>query len=164
MGVELRDIPCYPHYKASSDGRIWSVRKQQFMKPLNHPGGYHRVNLWENQKKSQEYIHRLVAMAFIPNPNGLPEVNHKDECKTNNAASNLEWCNASYNMAYGTGTSRRAKSKGIGVTNLDTGVTYGSIYEASKATGVSKCTIGLCLRGKRKTSGGYHWTYAEEVK
>jgi len=71
--------------------------------------GYKSVTLTKDGKCKAFYVHRLVAEAFIPNPDNLPMVNHKDEDKTNNFAENLEWCTNEYNVNYGTGKSRRAK-------------------------------------------------------
>lgn len=89
-------------YKISSQGRVWSVTKQDYKIPHVKENGYWSVQLYKNRKMKNEYIHRLVALTFIPNPEHLPQINHKDENKSNNAVSNLEWCDQSYNMNYGT--------------------------------------------------------------
>ena len=70
---------------------------------------YKTVDLWKDGRYYKKYIHRLVADAFIPNPNNLPFVNHKDEDGTNNFIDNLEWCTREYNVNYGTAKERRAK-------------------------------------------------------
>ena len=103
-------------YKISNLGRVWSVHKQDYKIPSTKDNGYMFVQLYKNGKMKNEYIHRLVALTFIPNPNNLPQVNHKDECKDNNAVDNLEWCDSTYNNNYGTARERRIRAcreKGI---------------------------------------------------
>lgn len=95
-------------YAVTSCGKIWSYRKGAFLSPINN-GKYLYVELWKNGKRKRERIHRLVAQAYLPNPNNLPQVNHKDEVKTHNYLGNLEWCDASYNINYGTRNERVAK-------------------------------------------------------
>lgn len=109
-------------YKVSSLGRVRSLdrvvthkngRKRLFKGKLLTPfkNEYFMVVLSKNGKKSSSNIHRLVAQAFIPNTNNLPEVNHKDEDKTNNRLSNLEWCTRKYNINYGTAIERSVKTR-----------------------------------------------------
>lgn len=104
---EWRPIPGYEGlYEVSNDGQVRSLfRYKKVLKP-HLRGGYHNFQLWKD--KTGKYIgaHRLVAMAFIPNPYGLPYVNHKDECKLNNNVENLEWCTPEYNFMYGTAQQR----------------------------------------------------------
>ena len=109
---EWKSIPGYEGlYEVSSYGRIKSLERYRFnnggiqllkeriMKPLNY-NGYKKVVLLKNGSKKIEYIHRLVAKLFIPNPDNLPCVNHKDEDKSNNRVDNLEWCTVKYNSNY----------------------------------------------------------------
>lgn len=81
----------------------------KMLKSYDNGYGYLIVDLKANGKRKHKKIHRLVAEAFIPNPDNLPEVNHKDENKYNNSVDNLEWCNSSYNKTYGTGRERRSE-------------------------------------------------------
>lgn len=92
-------------YQISIHGQVWSATKRDFMKPMVTDKGYLTVELRKGGHRSKARIHRLVAEAFIPNPDNLPEVNHKDGDKTNNHVSNLEWCTHSDNLkhAYQTG-------------------------------------------------------------
>lgn len=84
-------------------GRVWSVKTQRYLKGTVTQAGYTYVHLTAvNGKRKKERLHRLVAIAFLPNPLDLPQVNHKDENKENNRADNLEWCDAKYNCNYGT--------------------------------------------------------------
>ncbi len=158
----------FDHYWISSYGRVWSTYgKGKFLKIQKCNNGYYGVSLKGNGLHKLIGVHRLVAEHFIPNPEGLPQVNHKDENKMNNSLDNLEWCSAKYNMNYGTANSRRSKSltnhplKSISLYQIDfSGNTikeYPSIIEASRETGISRTGIGRCLKGERKTAGGYKW-------
>lgn len=91
-------------YQISNLGRVKSVRQNKLMS-LKRCQGYLRVGLRHRGKEQRSYfVHRLVAEAFIPNPHNYPQINHKDECRTNNNVENLEWCTAKYNCNYGTHT------------------------------------------------------------
>ena len=115
-------------YEVSSYGRVKRlkisyIRKNGIMvhkpelilKPNYFSGGYFRVGMYKNKTFKYYLIHRLVAQAFLPNPDNLPEVNHKDEDKSNNRVDNLEWCDHKYNMNYGTLQQRRIQ------TNINNG-------------------------------------------
>ena len=96
-------------YEVSENGDVRRINNHHIIKPAVHKAGYHMIRLRHCGKTITEYVHRLVAMAFIPNPNGYELVNHKDENRQNNAACNLEWCDRRYNMLYN-GASKRAVS------------------------------------------------------
>lgn len=98
----------YP-YRVSNRGRVSGLRG--LLTPYDNGYGYLVVELRENGKRKHLRVHRLVAQAFIPNTGNLPEVNHRDENKHNNAAENLEWCDSSYNKRYGKG--RQSRSQGM---------------------------------------------------
>ena len=100
----FKDIEEYEGlYQISNLGRVKSLKygKERILKPAKDKKGYLYVCLYKQGKMKIYRVHRLVAQAFIPNPNNLPQVNHKDEDKTNNASSNLEFCDAKYNNNYG---------------------------------------------------------------
>jgi group I intron endonuclease len=111
-----KDIEGYEGlYQVSNLGDVRSLKyaggnKVKLLKQSTDKKGYKRVVLCKDRKKKNHWIHRLVAIAFIPNPNNLPIVNHIDECKSNNMVSNLEWCTLVYNNAYGTRNERISKS------------------------------------------------------
>ena len=107
----LKDIEGYPGYKASIDGKIISFKsgKPKELKTYVKTYGYLYVVLSKNGKKHYLRLHRVIAKTFIPNPKGLPEVNHKDEDKTNNRVDNLEWCTPHDNRIYGTRRERVAR-------------------------------------------------------
>lgn len=88
-------------YAITSCGKVWSYKRNKFLKPYN-TGKYLVVELFKNGVGKQFKVHRLVAQAYLQNPNNLPYVNHKDEVKTHNWINNLEWCDAKYNANYGT--------------------------------------------------------------
>lgn len=101
-------------YQVSNLGRVWSVKGQKYLKGTILPSGYVHVHLTTpNGKRKKERLHRLVAIAFLDNPNNLPQVNHKDENKLNNCVDNLEWCNAKYNANYGTRNQRIGDTRRI---------------------------------------------------
>lgn len=99
-------IVSFPMYSISTFGRVKSLYTNKILKPINNRG-YRFVTLMKDNKRYNCAIHRLVAKAFIANPNRYPVINHKDENKANNIITNLEWCDAKYNVNYGTGIERR---------------------------------------------------------
>ena len=110
-------------------------------------------------------MHVLVALVFIPNPNNLPEVNHKDENPHNNIVDNLEWCNRSYNINYGTRNKRVGKANGKTVYQLTLNGELIKIWksscEAAHQLGYNHSLISRCCRGKGKTAYGYIWKHKE---
>lgn len=171
-----KDIEGYNgKYMISSFGRVKSIwRNNQyksqigsptFLTPTTHKQGYLWVSLVKDGKSKAHFIHRLVAQAFIPNHDNLPQVNHKDEDKTNNCIENLEWCDAKYNSNYGTRIDRCKKkiAKPIIQTTLDGEFVkeYSSMSEAEKIDGYNSAYISLVCNGKRKSAYGYKWHFKE---
>jgi len=104
----------FSHYLVSNMGRVLSTcrKNHHILKPGTVGAGYKMVNLVDDDGKTHQlYVHRLVGSAFVPNPDNLPEINHKDENKANNRADNLEWCDRLYNMRYGTWAERATTTK-----------------------------------------------------
>lgn len=138
------------------------------MSPSKSKDGYLMIILSKNHRRKLKYIHRLVAEAFISNPNNLPEVNHKDGIKNNNIVSNLEWCSRLENIKhiYVNGLKRTGKylynARSVCQFTLDNELIaqYDTQTEASKRTKIAQSDISRCCRGKRNNAGGYIWKYA----
>lgn len=112
MMEEWRAVPGYEGlYEVSNIGNVRNVRRNTLLRLQKTNNGYIRVHLCKNGISTGFQVHRLVAQAFIPNPQDLPQVNHKDEDKTNNNVDNLEWCTAKYNMNFGTARIRSINTK-----------------------------------------------------
>lgn len=161
MVYVMRDVVGWEGiYKVTSCGKIWSVRYNRFLKPAGGKGNYQMVLLQANGKKENDYIHRIVAKAYIPNPNNWPEVNHMDEVKDNNSVSNLEWCTKQYNLAYG----NRSGKCSLKVKCVETGEVFSSLHAAGKAKKVDATNLSSLLRhGKpHHTLGGFHWEIVTE--
>lgn len=175
---EWKDIKGFEGlYMVSNLGRVKSLNyrrtgKEKTLKARVTGDGYLLVGLHKNNKTKQYLVHRLVAQAFLENPDNLPEVNHKDEDKTNNCADNLEYCSRSYNITYNGRAKKVAeknvnnprKSKPVIGINKVSGliVEFPSINEASRQTVISLGGICDCCKGKRKSIKGYVWFYADD--
>lgn len=176
MREKSLDFLGYPNYTITDDGRIFSLNynhtgNKKEMKQRKNKNGYFDVFLYNKVSKRKIFmVHQLVALAFIPNPDNLPEVNHKDECKTNNNVSNLEWCSKSYNINYGTRNERVSK-KNLNSKDLSKPVKqftkdglfikeYPSIMEAERQTGFYSTHISKCCKGRYKQAYNYIWRYA----
>ena len=151
-------------YQVSNLGRIKSLHKQEriMSTPKNSRDGYLRVNLKKNGAQKQCLVHKLVADAFIPQVEGLTQINHKDENKSNNRLSNLERCTAKYNSNYGTHIERVARKLSKEVECIETGIRYISAVDAVKRLGYSRgsCThLNRCALGKEEKFAGFHWRY-----
>lgn len=176
--IKVQSIPGHDDYCVTSDGKVWSAKTGKFLKPHHNKCGYESVELWSNGSRKRMLIHRLVAQAFIPNPNAYPQINHIDENPQNNDVSNLEWCTAKYNMNYGEGAKNRhahidytkpcyrynairnGKKRAVPVQMLNNGkviAQFESANEASRQTGISQSNILRVVKGIRKTAGGYVW-------
>lgn len=167
MEENFKDIAGYEGlYQISNLGNVRSLKfgKERILK-TGDIKGYLVVGLCKEGVQKNHLVHRLVAEAFIDNPNNLPEVNHKDEDKTNNHVTNLEWCDNIYNINYGTHTERSVQSRRNNkkqskqVLCVETGIIYPSAREVYRQLGFNNSHICSCCNGKRNTCGGYNWKY-----
>lgn len=168
----MKDIPGYEGlYAITPEGRVWSYRRNRFLVASGGKGNYQMIGLHDAEGNyKQDYVHRLVAKTYIPNPCGYKEVNHKDEIKDHNWIDNLEWCSRKYNINYGTRTKKQSlsrqqkgKQKGKAVYCVELDKTFPSLIQAARELSVYGEGIGECCRGKQKTAYGYHWQYADTV-
>ena len=185
MEEQWRDISGYEGlYQVSNLGQVKSlprmakskndsyrVVKEAILKQYVSNTGYLRVYLYKDGKMKPHSVHRLVAIAFVPNPENLPIVNHKSEVKTENHASNLEWCDLSYNVRYGTGISRTSEKQKLTMTTSKAVNMYSrdntfirqfiSISEASRETGLSiTCISNSCNRKVENPRQDYIFRFA----
>ena len=153
----MKDVKNYEGlYAVTSCGKVWSYKSKMFLKPMTYRNGYLYVNLYKDKECNHYYIHRLVAMAYLPNPENLPEVNHKDENKTNNCLQNLEWCDHKYNMNYGTKIDRQKKP----ILQYDLDDNFIREWPSTIDVGREvKNNICNCLNGRQKTAYGYIWKF-----
>ena len=149
-------------YIVYDDGTVYSCKSKKNLKQNDNGHGYLTVSICISGKPRTRYVHRLIAEAFLENPNMLPEVNHKDENPGNNRLDNLEWCDSKYNKNYGRRAHKFSKSRGKAVICIETGIVYHGIREAMRQTGINASEICACCNGYRgtKQAGGYHWMYA----
>ena len=155
-----KDIKGYEGlYKISNYGRVKSlprngtVNKEKIIKNFEDRYGYLYVSLNRANTKKKEKVHRLVAKAFIHNPNLYEQVNHIDENKKNNYVKNLEWCTAKYNQNY---SNYKTYKK---IRCLNTNIVYKSIIEASKKLNIDNSGISKVCKGKRGKINGLKFEY-----
>ena len=149
-------------YEVSYLGMVKSLKhgKEKILKPRKDTSGYLQVVLYKDGHGKNIRVHRLVAETFIPNPNNLETVNHKDEVKTNNVASNLEWMSREDNVAY---SQPQWEKRSVQMLDKSTGellATFPSLHEAERVTGIANHSISSCCKGKQKSAGGYIWKYS----
>lgn len=158
-------------YQVSDFGKVYSFVSKREIGQSKDSYGYMVVALYKQRKRKTFKIHRLVADAFIDNPNQYTQVNHIDEDKCNNTVSNLEWCNSHYNANYGnrneiiSNSQKNRKDHSKEVLQYDENMCllneYPSAHEAERCTGVYRTNISACCRGNSKypKAGGFIWRY-----
>lgn len=160
-------------YQVSNKGNVRSLYSGgKAVAQLMAPRGYLTVHLSMGGKAKRALVHRLVALAFIPNfDKSKNQVNHKNEIKTDNRAENLEWCDQQYNNCYGTRIERASqtnikngkKSKPLYQINFCGNIVkkWNSAKEVQRSTSYSQAAISRCCNGKQKSAYGYIWRYAK---
>ncbi len=152
---------------------VYSLAKGKYLTPSYRKNGYIQYNLYNKGKMYTFLAHRLIAIKFIPNPNNLPEVNHKDGDKSNNLVSNLEWVSRETNIQHGFGMKLirpawlnkfgkdNPKSKPVIQLSHDNNIVneFESAREAARLSNINYSTISHVLIGKGKTAGGFKWIY-----
>lgn len=175
----MKVIPEFDRYLITKDGTVYSCvvgrgrkarnseQPQRVIKPVKDSTGYLVVCMTDGKIKRNRSIHRLLAQAWLPNPNGLPHVNHIDGNKLNNALENLEWVSVLGNTLHAIGmglTEPRTRHPAMAeVAKLDSegnevGI-YMSIHDAGRMTGIAWQNISKVCRGLRKSAGGFGWVY-----
>lgn len=171
-----RDVDGYVGlYKVSNFGRVKSLERidsqgkhvAEKLLTYDTSRAYYAVTLSKNGKQTHKSVHRLVAEAFIPNPDNLPQVNHKDEDKHNNCVDNLEWITLADNNTYGTRLQRSIAANGTPVyqktLNGEIIREWESLAQIEAECGYSKSVISLAINGKAKTAYGYRWSKAPKT-
>jgi hypothetical protein len=182
-----KEIENFPGYQVSSTGEVKStkywgqftrINNDGILKQRTYKSGYKYVNLYKNGHMYSVKVHRLVAQAFISNPLNYKQVNHKDEVKSNNNVSNLEWCDQSYNLTYNGLSTRihKKQKRRIGAFNIEGNL----IQEFDSATSAAlflvklgkaasfnsaACNISTVARKRQnKERYGYYWKWLESSK
>ena len=159
-------------YEVSDQGRVKSIGygKERTLKPGRNTQGYLQVKLCKNGEKKMYLVHRLVVQTFIPNPDNLPQVNHKDENKENNSVQNLEWCDRKYNVNYGTRIKKISEKMTNGKLSKPVlqftkdGVfvrEWKSTHDVERNLGYFHNNISYCCTGRYKSAYGFIWKYKD---
>ena len=169
----MKDIKGYEGlYAITSCGKVWSYRRKKFMKNSDAKDGYLKISLTKDGQVRTYQVHRLVAEAYIPNPDNKPQVNHLDENKKNNCVNNLAWATPRENMNYGT---RNERARATRIKNgKPAGITRKAVYcveldrvfvstcQAARELGLDQGSISKCCNGKQGTCGKLHFRFYEE--
>ena len=148
----FKDIKGYPDYQVSNCGRVWNVKTQRMLKPSVKANGYLQINMIAaNGLRKKEYVHRLVALTFLENPNNLPQCDHIDRNRSNNNVENLRWVDAS--------TNQRNRDNKISQYDKEGNLikTYNSITEAIEAVGGTSGGLYSYFQGRAKYYKGFTW-------
>ena len=169
MTAEYKQIDGLPYF-VNRDGDVFSTRSNKVLKPNKTGCGYLQVRLWDNYKVYYKSVHRIVAEAFIDNPDHKEQVNHKDGDKTNNRADNLEWATRSENQLHRYNVlNKRGHNPSIEEANratrksvicIDTGEQYESIASAARAFKKSPSLLSMHLHGASNSFAGMKWRFA----
>ena len=161
----MKDIAGYEGlYAVTSCGKVWSYRNECFLKPFTNTWGYLYVRLHKDGQSKMYGVHRIVAEAYLPNPENLPQINHKDENKTNNCLQNLEWCDSKYNANYGTRNKKVSNNRKKPILQFDLDGNFIREWECTyDVRNEVNGNICNCLKGKLPSAYGYKWVYKEDI-
>jgi hypothetical protein len=158
---EIRSVD---HYVKCNTGT--RLVRGKTLKPCDRGNGYPFVTMGKDGKQYNMSIHRVIAIAFLPNPDRLPEVNHKDTDPSNYDLSNLEWCDRTYNNNYANRAYKVAQMKKKEIEQIKNGVVvkvWNSLSAIGRECGISTGNISECCNGRRNTAGGYMWKFKEAL-
>lgn len=151
----MKDVINYEGlYSITSCGKVWSYKSKKFLKPWSNGRGYLKVNLWKNGIPEKKLIHRLVAEAYLPNPNNYDTVDHIDFNRTNNCVNNLQWMSLHENC--------KKKRNNRKIYCLENEKIYESQTQAAEELGIDRSNICNVCNGRRNTAGGYHFKFVIE--
>ena len=164
-----KDIEGYEGlYQVSNTGLVrsfYQTKEGKLLTLVKDKGGYLRARLYKNKKQTSFLVHRLVALAFIPNPENKATVNHKDENKLNNFVDNLEWATSAENNLYGSHCQKISKAlrnredTSKKIKCVETGEIYPSISEAARKNSAHFAAVSRVCHGQQKTANGLHWEF-----
>lgn len=159
----MKEYPLNKNYLVSKDGTIYSKRFKKQLTPKHNWDGYHRIQIWENNKCSMIGWHRVVAQTFIPNPENKPFVNHKNGIKSDNRVENLEWCTQQENIQHSWENGFSTSNRPVDMLDLDGNyiMTFKSALDGGKYIQRHGSGITNCCKGRAKQCGGYKWRYSE---
>lgn len=167
--MRWKKIEGYEKYSVSDTGLVKNTRTGRLLKPHISKDGYYTVGLFKHCKGKTYKIHRLIALAFIPNPDNLYAVDHINANKLDNRIENLRWLSlADNNRAYRKeqlSEEEREKRNDVArkkVVCIETGKKYRSLSKAAEDFGVAPQAISACIHGRTKTSCGLHFEFLEE--
>lgn len=155
-------IKDWEDYSISTYGRIKNNNTNKIKSTFLNNSGYSCVQLYKNGTMKHFLVHRLVAETFIPNPNNLSDVNHKNEDKLNNCIYNLEWISHQKNCQYGNRNTKSIKKNSRPIICIETGEEFLNATEIKKKYGFDNSLIHKCCKGQYKQCYGYHWIYKED--
>ena len=148
----IENIPDYPRYFVTSCGKVWSYKYNKFLKLRKNNSGYYCVDLCNDGAKKTFTVHRLVAAAYLNNPENLPEVDHVDQNRLNNCVNNLRWVSREKNQ-------QNKKNPQREIVCCETGEIFKSQHDAARKMNLNVGNLNKVLKGKYKTTGGFTFKY-----
>lgn len=160
----MKDIKGYENlYSVTSCGKVWSCKSKKFLKPFKTKDGYLQVELCKNGIGKKYYLHRLVAEAYIPNIDNLPQVGHNDDIKEYCCVKNLYWTTQAENNMHNDRMEKVASKERKRVYCVELNKVFDGQSVAARELNIGQANISLCCRDERKTAGGFHWRYIENT-